>query len=244
MNWSVGAAFVMGLVGSVHCAGMCGSLIMAVGGALDAKPSPNPMRKWPSHLVYHLGRLITYTSLGIAAGAGGHLLTHIRTNTGFPIASMIFTIVMLLGAALYFLGIGPELDPARRGGFADIVGRVLREVAGMPGAFILGIVTGYFPCAILFSALALAVGAASSLNGAAIMLSFWAGTMPLLFVIGHSGRFLIRRLRGNAVLASGLVLLSVAIAVMSLNFAAYESPPKARNPAPPQAQHPAQFHSH
>ena len=67
-------AFLLGLAGSLHCAGMCGPLVLAL-----AKARPRTMRESTGRIFYHLGRVASYCLLGLVLG----LLGHVAAPAGF-----------------------------------------------------------------------------------------------------------------------------------------------------------------
>jgi len=224
--WMILAAAVpLGLFTSVHCVGMCGGLILAVGGAFNPEDDATAKKGWAPHIVYHTGRLITYASLGAAAGAAGTLIQRIGSLAGFQHATMAITILILLLVAAHLMGwlpIGSEKDPGS--GAAGFLGRMLRGVSGVPGAFVLGIFTGFLPCSPLYGALALSVATKHPVYGAVSMAAFWAGTVPLLLVLGHSGRVMLKRLRGNTAVAVAILIITVAVTLTAFKMAMNNDP--------------------
>lgn len=216
------AALPLGLVTSIHCVGMCGTMVLAVGGAFDREgAAASPRKGWAPHIAYHLGRLITYFSLGAAAGAAGSYIDRVAGMAGFHHATMVLSIMVLAVVALHLLGLFPLPGAEGEGGRASQwLATILRGVSGVPGAFTLGVLTGFLPCGPLYGALALAVASESPASGAAAMAAFWAGTAPLLLVLGQSGRVLIARLRGRAGAVMGLLVLGVAISVIAFKLSA------------------------
>ncbi len=184
------AALLAGLLGSVHCIGMCGAF------AASCTRARGGLAAW------HLGRILTYTGLGAAAGALGSLIP------GPPWVPGAVAALLLVWFALALAGLVPEprlLPPA--------LSRAGSRAAATPRAgaqFLFGLVNGLLPCGLVYSALALAIAADRPLAGALAMLTFGVGTLPALSVAALGLRRVImtslwrRRLFAVLLLAVGL----------------------------------------
>jgi sulfite exporter TauE/SafE len=158
-----GAFLLLGLAGSLHCAGMCGPLAYALGdGGAGLKRL----------LPYHAARLAVYAGLGWAAAALGRPL-----QLALPGPSLLFLAALpLLAYALWPRDLSlPWLGSL----LARSLGR-LRSLPSGPRAVGLGLLTPLLPCGLLYAALAGSLAAPRPALGAAWMLSFAAGTLPLL----------------------------------------------------------------
>ena len=168
-----GAMLLAGLTASpLHCAPMCGGFVLGqVSDRMARLPSAHLSEcqrlRSAALTPYHLGRLTTYTGLGLAAGAGGFALQRFGGNAG---------VFLLIGATLLILQAARRLKP----GFALPLTRTLR---GYP----LGLALGFLPCGILYAALAAAAATGSLFYGAIAMLCFGLGTVPSLIAVGLLG---------------------------------------------------------
>lgn len=206
------ALFLAGLAGSVtHCAGMCGPFVLGqVSAGLGAMPTLSRLAAG-GLLPYHLGRLVTYTALGAAAG----LLSGIAVHAGG--LKLVLPVMLAVGAGLLIaqaLGQSASWLP-RLGlpaGVTEAVSRcaapLLAEPRGLRG-FALGLVLGFLPCGLLYSALAAAAASGSALGGAIGMAGFAAGTVPALVGVGLAGAFFGRRF------APALRLVAVPILLLN-----------------------------
>jgi hypothetical protein len=175
--------FLLGAGGSLsHCGAMCGPLV--VGQVTDRLAAVPAARLCEAHrlragllLPYHAGRLVTYATLGAAAGAAGLAFV--------AVLSPLRTVLLLLAAtALLATSFGWRL-PANTRAFRW-AGQINR--AGALGTFLFGIVLGLLPCGLLYAALIAASALATPAGGAAGMIAFGAGTVPVLAMIGIAGR--------------------------------------------------------
>jgi sulfite exporter TauE/SafE len=180
----IGAIFVASLLGSLHCAGMCGAFVaVAVGGEGKGAPS------W-AQAAYHGGRLVSYMALGAAAGAAGGLV-----NVAGGLAGVRPVAAALAGAAMVAFGVTtwlrtrgvhvsrvplPEfVRAAARAGY-----RVAMRRRPVPRAFVIGLLTTLLPCGWLYAFAVTAAGTGSAVLGAVTMGVFWSGTLPVLVAIG------------------------------------------------------------
>jgi sulfite exporter TauE/SafE len=175
------ALFLVGLLGAGHCAGMCGGIV----GALSMQ-GPQGGTSLPIHLAYNLGRIASYALAGLLAGALGQLAGNlIALQHGL----YIFASLMLVALGLYLLGMTQSLAWVERGGQAvwkrihPLTARFL-PVRGIAQALPLGMLWGWLPCGLVYSALTTALAAGSAGKGALLMLAFGLGTLPNLLLAG------------------------------------------------------------
>jgi sulfite exporter TauE/SafE len=171
---SPGAAFVAGLVTSLHCAGMCGPLACALmpvrGDRVDA-PTVST--------VYHLTRLASYAGLGaLAGGLGRAPLTWIAQSAfrWLPWALVLF----FVGLALRWDRFLPKIAALSR--IAWKLQGWMRGRSRIEAAAAMGFATPLLPCGPLYALVALALMAGSALRGVEFMLAFGLGTVPLLWL--------------------------------------------------------------
>lgn len=210
------SAFVMALLGGVHCAAMCGGVAVL---AEDRLSIPlrrvRPAQLWMEQWVMHMGRLTTYALLGGLLGLLGMVVwrqSWVPVQRGLFAAGSVWMLVY--GVVL--------LLPSRvdRTGWAGRVGLWLtRRVRGLQGAaalsrwlagrplrrrYLAGLGWGLIPCGMVYGALALALLAGDPFGSALVMLAFGAGTLPnLLLLSGGAGwlRHWARQPRVRAMLA-------------------------------------------
>ncbi len=179
------AVFLASLLGSLHCAGMCGAFLAL---AVDDRGN------WRRHVLlqgaYHGGRLLSYLTLGIAAGAVGRLI-----NLGSALAGLRPAAAIVAGATVIFFAsvsllriLGVRAGAAWRPAWMTRLGqRTYRAAMRHPPArraLLIGLCTTLLPCGWLYAFVATAAGAASPLAAAVIMLVFWTGTLPMMMTLG------------------------------------------------------------
>lgn len=213
----LGAAFLVGLLGSGHCIAMCGGIATALEMAL----APAALSRAACRAGYQAGRLLGYAAAGaLAGGVGGGLFNLAATTDTALIAARWIQAVMLLLLGLYLSGWWrAPLALIERAGvhvwhaLAPLRSRLL-PVRGVAGALRMGVLWGFLPCGLVYSALVLALASGTAAGGALTMLAFGAGTLPVLVLLaGAAGRALrpgagagLRRVAGVLIMLSGAMM--------------------------------------
>lgn len=179
------AVFLVGLLGGTHCVAMCGGIV----GALSVQMPGQSARQWPIHLAYNLGRITTYTALGVFAGAIGSAGMLFGDVLPVQLALYVAANLMLILLGLYLTGITQLLAPIERAG-----GIIWRRVQPLTARFLparsvgralpLGLLWGFLPCGLVYSVLTTALVTGSAARGGALMLAFGLGTLPNLMLAG------------------------------------------------------------
>jgi len=203
------ALFLVGLLGGTHCVGMCGGIV----GALSLG---GPAR-WSMHLAYNAGRILSYTAAGALAGALGAAGIGLGGDAPVRIVLYLVANLMLVALGLYLLGVTRALAFTERLGqklwrHIQPLTRRFIPARTLSQAFPLGLLWGWLPCGLVYSALATALTAGSAERGALMMLSFGLGTLPNLLLAGILLARLNEFVRFPAVrVASGLLVLGFGL---------------------------------
>ncbi len=209
LGWSVLAA---SLLGSLHCAGMCGGFV-----ALYAGEPGRGLEAAAGHVAYNLGRLMAYAALGALAGAlgaaldlGGGLLGAERAAAAVAGALIALwgTIVLLesLGRRMPRLGPPPWLHGLVRRGV-----RLVADRRPTMRALAIGLLTGCLPCGWLYAFVVTAAGTGSAAAGAAMMTVFWLGTLPVMVTVGVGVRGLAAPLRRYVPTACAVAMILIGL---------------------------------
>lgn len=185
---SIAAAFLVGLLGGTHCAGMCGAIVGTLTSGLAGDIRASRGRFVAAQLAYNTGRISSYTAAGLLLGAIGQQAADWGWLEGFPVGRIIAGVIMILFGiylagwwhALLFL----EKIGARLWKYIEPLGRRFVPVRTVGQALLLGVVWGWLPCGMVYAVLALALASGSSMDGGAIMLAFGVGTLPTMLTIG------------------------------------------------------------
>ncbi len=181
-----GSVFLASLVGSTHCAGMCGGIAAFCAGAGES----SGRRSIAATATYHAARAASYAAVGAAAGGFGRLLDAGGALVGLQRTAAVAAgiTVALVGVALLFSAGGLEAGRASLPAWLrNLVTAVHRTAAAMPPirrALAVGLATPLLPCGWLWAFALVAAGTGSVAWGALAMLAFWAGTVPVLAALG------------------------------------------------------------
>ncbi|MFM1971676.1 MAG: hypothetical protein RL185_358 [Bacteroidota bacterium] len=178
--------FFMGLLGSVHCIGMCGPLVMAL-----PISQMNPIQKVLATILYHIGKITTYGLLGVVVGVFGKQIPfyNVQQHLSIVIGSLMLAYVLWV---FY-------LHPKRKLGFLKIDWLQKPIIAALSklfkqnnvGSFLLiGFLNGLLPCGMIYLALGSAWANQSALQSGLFMVLFGLGTLPALLMVAFGGQLM------------------------------------------------------
>ncbi|MBT8340845.1 MAG: sulfite exporter TauE/SafE family protein [Desulfatitalea sp.] len=208
------AMFLLGLLGSGHCIGMCGPLVVAL---------PGRFACWYAHVIYHAGRVTTYTVVGGLLGGLRQGILWLADAT--PDSALDWTgraqlfFSLLAAGCLLMMGfnrVGLAREPAwmaqgmpqRIPGFDVALKRTLdrRNVLSL---LLMGLMLGFLPCGLSYGAFSRALAAKGPVQGALMAASFGVGTLPALLLLGTGVIRLLRRYRMQTELLAGLLMIAM-----------------------------------
>lgn len=198
MIWT---GFILGFLGSFHCAGMCGPLALALPITGNSKSSFVLGR-----LAYNFGRLVTYSLLGLLSGLAGHALLLAGVQRWLSIGLGVALLAGLLTSRRLALS-----RPA-----TVLVGQLKSRMSGLlrhralSSLALLGLLNGLLPCGLVYIACTAAAVAGTPLAGLASMTGFGLGTVPMLLAISLSGRLVPMSLRLRLVKAIPFAVCGLA----------------------------------
>lgn len=199
----LGGALAASLLGSPHCVGMCGPFASATGAS------------------WHVGRLLTYVTLGALAGAVG-----VASFVDGRVTAVV-SVALLAWFSARLAGWAPGWHVP---GLARVSASLVRQ-GGVAGHLGFGVASGLLPCGLVWSALALAVPSGSAPGGAAVMAVFWIGTLPALSVASAALRRLngarpwFRKAIAGGVFAAGLLSIGLRGQATASAPSCHEVPP-------------------
>ncbi|MBO0322988.1 sulfite exporter TauE/SafE family protein [Muricauda sp. CAU 1633] len=179
------SALVLGLLGSLHCLGMCGPIAFML--PLD---QANNVKKTAQLSIYHLGRLLAYGVIGVLFGLLGKGLSLFGIQQKLSIGIGVLMIVLVLLPSKYMSG-HKLFSP-----IYSIIGKVKSKLGSelkkkTPDTFLtIGFLNGFLPCGLVYMALLGAIAMGNALEGGFYMMIFGLGTVPLMsFVVYSKGMF-------------------------------------------------------
>ena len=194
-------AFLIGLMGSLHCVGMCGPVMLAF----------NATQQNSGFIFYHTGRIMSYLFIGLFLGALGSFVSILKVQ---QVATLVLGVVIL---TLY--GIPSIRNRVERFYYSSrfyhlIRSLISKNITQRRRWFISGVANGFFPCGLTYIAAAGAIAMGGLWQGALFMLFFGLGTVPALYLLHFSGNYLLKRFKGLIprtlqllALCAGLILI-------------------------------------
>ena len=189
MLWS---AFILGLLGSFHCIGMCGPIAF-----LLPVDRTNSLKKFTQVLSYHIGRLFTYSLIGLVFGLIGKSLYIFGLQQQL---SIIIGIIMIV-AVLIPTQLSNKLKP-----FQPIYRIISKVKSGLGNALkkktidtflTIGFLNGFLPCGLVYMAVFASLATGQAVMGSFYMILFGLGTVPLMTAAVYLGKFLNTKMKQN-----------------------------------------------
>ena len=198
------------LLGSVHCAAMCGAFT-----CLYRRPLIAGEGAWRAHAAYNGGRLVSYLTLGALAGMLGSRVNELARISGVakPAAALAGVLMILWAASTIGASLGVRVpltlapEWARR-----LLGQGLiaaRDLGAVTRAGLIGMLTTLLPCGWLYTFVVVAGSTGSAIGGAAVMLAFWAGTVPTMSLVAAGADRLLGPFQKRLPLVSAVVVLAL-----------------------------------
>jgi sulfite exporter TauE/SafE len=217
------AAFMIGLLGSTHCIGMCGGIVGALTMGLPEETRQSPLKLLPYLLTYNAGRIFSYTLAGLIIGLLSSLMSGVFQIGRFPVGGIVGGLFMV-ALGIYIGGWMQTMKPLEQLGshfwrLIEPFGRRFMPVKSPGQALGLGFFWGWLPCGLVYSTLAWAATSGDAAKSAMLMLAFGVGTLPMLLAMGGFAEKLQRFTRhkwtryvaGILLIAFGAMILTKAL---------------------------------
>ena len=204
--------FLLGFFGGTHCVGMCGGLSSAF--ALQLPPHLNRLGLI---VLLNLGRISSYVLIGLIVGLVGQIGISLDDTRWLQNGLYVAANVLLLLLGLYLAGLSTAATQIERIGrpiwkrLNPILNRLL-PIKSVPACFGVGMLWGWLPCGLVYSASLYALGSGSAVQGGLYMLAFALGTLPHLLAMGIFAAQLKTLLQRRAIrLCAGLLVAGWAV---------------------------------
>lgn len=204
-----------GLLGSLHCVGMCGGLI-----AVASDGAAGVRQRALVQATYQGGRLVSYLTLGAIAGALGRALDLAGQAAGVgEVAAIVAGVAMALwglGAMLKVAGVRLPRVQARLlpRGLADFLGRLHRRPPVVRAA-LLGSASALLPCGFLYAFALIAAGTGGAAKGALVLAALWLGNLPALLGLGLAFGGALSKLRRQLPIVSATAMFMLGLYTLS-----------------------------
>ncbi|MFT5297865.1 MULTISPECIES: sulfite exporter TauE/SafE family protein [unclassified Colwellia] len=213
------SAFIIGLLGSGHCIGMCGGITTMLTSAIS--PQQKGSDKFKLVGAYNVGRIFSYSLIGAIVGFSSSIAIK---NIGVPLGFLrLFAAVFLILLGLYLGQWLMWLSKVEKMGkflwrYLSPLSKRFIPINNAKQALALGAVWGWLPCGLVYSTLTWSLASGSALSGALIMTSFGLGTLPALLSLSL-GSFGIKSLVTNTKFKKIMALMIISYGIYSLMFA-------------------------
>jgi sulfite exporter TauE/SafE len=226
------AGFLFGLLGSFHCVGMCGALALALPGRASGR------------LLYQLGRVSTYATLGAGAGLLGQGLRLAGAQQSLSIVSGVLILLLVAVPERYTSRVAAGLGLSRPLAWVKTTLARLFQQPSLPAMYATGLLNGLLPCGLVYLALAGALSAPGVVGATAYMACFGLGTLPLMLGLSLSGQLvpLAWRTRLRQAVPYTAALLAVLFIVRGLGLGIPYLSPQLSTTAVPGSRPPLTVH--
>ncbi len=167
-----------------HCIGMCGGIVLAYT-TIKIDPASSKISKSAAHLLYSLGRVLTYTILGAIFGGLGSVIQFSNTSRGVVLimvgVAMILAGLSLMGKLKFLTIIEHSFSSSNL--YKVTFKKILNSKSNV-SFFALGMLNGLLPCGFVYFFAITAAGTASPISGALVMAIFGMSTIPAMFGVG------------------------------------------------------------
>jgi sulfite exporter TauE/SafE len=220
LEYSLSVAVLLGIASTLHCLGMCGSIIGALSLGLPVEVRRNRRQLLTYVVAYNLGRIASYALAGaVAGGLSAALFQAASPRYGHNILQYLAVAVMI-AMGLYLAGWFPRFARLEEFGVPlwrrlEPIGRRLLPVRSRVQALLFGMVWGWLPCGLVYSLLIWTASAGSAARGSVYMLAFGLGTLPTVITAGIFMGSLVHVIR-RAYVKQAVGVLVIALALASL----------------------------
>jgi len=200
------AALTLGLLGSIHCIGMCGPLVLAI--------PTNATSRWKYFLervIFNLGKAVTYGIMGAGLGLVGRgILMNVQQDVSIVLG---VTILLTVAIPIGFRSKLEKFSPLKYlYNFVKVKFSIMIHKRGLIALFTLGALNGLLPCGLVYTALIGATAVADVWQSALFMMVFGLGTSPALIAVAFAGKLISVKYR--SLLVRAIPVMSIALAVI------------------------------
>lgn len=212
------SAFIMGLLGSPHCVGMCGGIVGALTMGLPPRIRRSPSQLLAYLLTYNLGRISSYVLAGIIVSFLGVQLTQLLPD--FHLLSKWLSGIFIIMVGLYLGNWWQGLAVLETlGNFLwrriVPVGQHFLPVQHLSQALGLGLVWGWLPCGLVYGVLALSLTANNPFQGGLLMFMFGLGTFLIMLITGTTVHWLVPLTR-NPIIRQSVSIILISLGLFTL----------------------------
>lgn len=209
------SGLVLGLMGSFHCIGMCGPLVIAL-----PLRGNNYFQKIAGGIIYNLGRTLTYAGMGAIFGFVGQGLQMVGFQQWVSVIMGSFMIILVLFPSIF------KNKLKINSSIFNFVGKLKASLHKLftqksyGTLFLIGILNGFLPCGLVYIAIAGAIGTGSIIMGIIFMLVFGLGTIPIMLSISLLGNLVSVKIRAgiNKFIPAVVIFVGILFILSGLNL--------------------------
>ena len=202
-------AFTIGFLGSFHCIGMCGPIAIAL-----PVPNSSNLSFFTGRILYNIGRVVTYSFLGLLFGlVGGRIALTGAQQVVSIVLGVLIIIAVLLPQRYKNIFVQHKLVQKLAQPLKSNISNLFKK-GTFSALFLIGILNGFLPCGFVYIGLAGSIASGDAISGAAVMMLFGLGTIPAMFAATVFGKFInvgIRMKLKKAVPVFAILLAAVFI---------------------------------
>ena len=214
MTIGLASAFLLGFWGSLHCVGMCGGIVGVLHNALSKSNRASTNKRWLFWLAYNSGRILSYSFIGaLAAFVGSSLFSIINPDYAHRIGQLLSGL-FLMAFGLYLAGWWRGLSQIEKKGavlwrYINPITQKFIPVKHIHQALCLGMLWGWLPCGLVYSAVVWMFTLPTALHGMFYMAAFGLGTLPMLLLMSTAAEKISRLARHplSTTIAGSVVIL-------------------------------------
>ena len=208
----MGTVFIASLLGSLHCVGMCGPFALVAA----ADPEKRSSAIVPT-FAYSFGRLISYSVVGLVFGTLGMAVNQTQRLTdwqqsatylagGLMIAVGLVALMRYMGVRIVLPSFATPLKKWLQHGFQYTV-----SMPPLTRALTIGLLTSLMPCGWLYAFAITAAGTGSPMGGVLLMVTFWAGTVPVMAALMMGANRIGNRIQRKVPVVMALVVIALGV---------------------------------
>ena len=223
------SAFLVGLFSSLHCIGMCGGIIGALTFSLPENIRNSRWRLVPYVTAYNLGRITSYGLAGLIVGSLGNSVIGFLPSYGHLTLQLAASLLMV-GIGLYLAGWFPSFVKIEHLGKPiwkklEPISQKLIPVKSPAHAYVFGLVWGWLPCGLVYTALIWSATAANMHDSALLMIAFGVGTLPAVMIAGILTGWFTRLVRISyirAIIGMSIIIMALVMGYLALQPSAHD----------------------
>ncbi len=200
------AALLLGVLGSMHCIGMCGPLVLSIPSNARSR-----VKYFFERVFYHSGRALAYAVMGAVLGlVGRNILLSVQQDVSLILGiTILLTVAIPLGVKSKFEKYSPLKFIY---GFVKLKFSLFMKKRGLMALFVMGMLNGLLPCGLVYTALIGATAVADIWKSSVFMALFGIGTAPALIAVGFAGKLI--SLKFRSLVSRAIPLLSITLALI------------------------------